>query len=95
MVFDKHEDCMEKIHENIKKIEIGNAETHGKIKIFIEFVSEFVSDLRKDIYAKDGLMERTGRQGMQISLQWGIMGAVLIWMTISFFNKQVVPPPSG
>jgi len=83
----KHDECMGRIHDNIKKIEIGNATTQGKIDGFIISVNTFIESIRKDIYEKDGIMQRVGSQGNQIILQWGLMAVIVAAIIIDMLKK--------
>ena len=79
---EKHDECITRIHDSIKAIEIGNAKAEG----FITAINEFTSAIRRDIYSKDGLMERVGNHGNQIILQWGLLAAMIlgVFLTVAF-----------
>ena len=77
-ICEKHSDCMERIHEDIGKIQLSNAVTQGSIETFVQSTNSFLSALRKDIYEKDGIMVRTGKQENQLNLQWGLIIMLLV-----------------
>lgn len=83
----KHDDCIGRINENMKKIEVGNAETQGKIDGFLKNVEEFMSSIRRDMYNKDGVMDRVGSHGNQLVLQWGLLAAIIIAIVVAYINK--------
>ena len=74
----KHNDCMERIHDDIGKIQLSNAVTQGSIETFVQATNSFLNALRKDIYEKDGIMVRTGKSENQLNLQWTVIILLLI-----------------
>jgi len=68
---------MERIHESIKKIEIANAATSGEMKGFVQSMNEFAASIKKDVYEKGGLLDRTGSHAMQLFLQWGLLTIII------------------
>lgn len=82
---EKHDDCLGRIHDSIKNIEVSNAKQEG----FMQSINEFTSSIRKDVYSKEGIMERVGKQGNQLVLQWGLMSAIVIgvMMALLFGRK--------
>jgi hypothetical protein len=83
----KHDDCIGRINDNINKIQVQGANTDGKIDGFITSVNDFLASIRKDIYARDGLMQRVGMQGNQIILQWGLLAVIVIAILVEYFKK--------
>ena len=75
---DSHDNCMERINENMKKIEVNYAEMKGEIKGFVSSVNDFLNAIRKDIYASDGLMTTMNQNKNQIGLQWGILIIIIV-----------------
>lgn len=84
----KHDACISRINENINKIEISNAEMKGKIDGFTSTINDFVASLRKDLYAKDGLMDRVGNHGLQLTLQWGLIAALFLSICIGYLQGK-------
>lgn len=84
---EKHQECMERIHNNITEIKISNSEIKGELKGFTSSVNEFISSVRKDMYSKDGIMERVGNSNKQMILQWGLLAAIILGMILTYFRK--------
>ena len=80
---DKHDECIGRIHDDIKKIEVSNAKIDG----FITSVNSFVNSLQRDVYSKDGIIPKLMSQGNQISIQWGLIGAIIVAVIITLFRK--------
>ena len=86
---DKHDGCMERIHDDINEIKRQNAENKGIMAGFTNSINEFVSSIRRDVYAKDGLMTRVGTISNQVALQWGLLGVLVVAVVLQFlFNKH-------
>jgi hypothetical protein len=82
-----HGDCMERINENLKKIELTNASTQGEIKGFVNSVNEFIVAIRDDVYGKDGLMPRTKSLANQLILQWGVLVVIITGVVATFLKR--------
>ena len=84
---DKHVDCMERIHTAINDIKQTNARSAGVMEGFSKSVSEFLEAIRKDVYAPGGIVEKVGNHSSQLTLQWGMISAIIVAVIISFFRK--------
>ena len=80
---------MERIHEDIHKIELSSATVVGKMEGFIEATNGFIASIRKDIYDKDGLLTKVGSTKNQVALQWGAL-FVLLMAVIGAFIAVIV-----
>ena len=81
---DKHDDCLGRIHDSIKNIEIGIAETKG----FTISLNSFTESIHRDVYSKGGIMERVGNHGNQLVLQWGLLAAIVIGIFFAVALKK-------
>jgi len=84
---DRHQECMERIHESINSIKETNAKAAGTMEGFTRSVNTFLDSIRQDIYSPGGLVEKSGNHSFQLILQWGILGAVVVAIIIDYFKK--------
>lgn len=84
---DKHSDCMERIHESIHKIELATTESSSEVRGFVTAINEFVVAVRKDLYSKGGVIESVGKHANQLTLQWGMLGALIVAVLVAWFKK--------
>ncbi len=84
---DGHDTCMARFNEGLHNIEMKYAAIEGSIAGFTKSTSDFVTAIRKDIYSKDGIMDRTGNHGMQLLLQWGVLAGLLITIVVTFIKQ--------
>jgi len=83
-ICEKHDECLGRIHDSIKNIEVSNAKQEG----FMKSIDEFTASIRRDIYSKDGIMERVGNHGNQLILQWGLMSAIVVGIMLALIFKK-------
>ena len=84
---DELKSCVKSVEESVHKIEVSNAGTDGMIQGFIKSTNDFLGAIRKDVYSKDGLIDRVGNHGNQLKLQWGLLSAFLIVIIITLVRK--------
>jgi len=84
---EKHDDCLGRIHSEISDIKVSNASLSGEIKAFMAGIKEFKDKVEVDVYGKEGIIERTGTYGRQVTLQWGILTLLLLAIVGMFLKK--------
>ena len=83
---DKHDECMKDIREAIHNQELSQAELKGTVEAFVEVTQDYIKASRKDLYSKEGLMDRVGNHGNQLLLQWGLSALIIGGIIVAFLK---------
>lgn len=67
-------ECVKAIKESTHKIELSHAITDGMVQGFMKSTDEFLKAIRKDVYSKDGIVDRVGNHEKDIGRLWKLLG---------------------